>query len=128
MNRTFLNAKIHRATVTDAQLNYEGSLTVDIELLEKSNMKELEYVSIVNINNGERFDTYIIAGERLSGTICLNGAAARKVQIGDKIIIMTYCELTQNEIPAHKPTIVFVDENNKIKSITDKIVAGKIFE
>jgi len=125
MKRTFLNAKIHRATVTEANLNYEGSITIDSELILKSGMSTLELVSIVNINNGERFDTYIIEGEPNSGTICLNGAAARKVQVGDKIIIMTYCELTPDEIPTHKPTIVFVDDNNKIKSITDKVIAGK---
>jgi len=124
MKRTFLLSKIHRATVTEANLHYEGSITVDSELLTNANMKELEFVSIVNINNGERFDTYIIEGEPNSGTICLNGAAARKVQVGDKIIIMTYCDLSPDEIPQHKPTIVFVDETNKIKSITDKIIAG----
>jgi aspartate 1-decarboxylase len=128
MQRTFLKSKIHRATVTDANLNYEGSLTVDTALLEQADINELELVSIVNINNGERFETYIIKGERNSGVICLNGAAARKVQVGDKIIVMSYCSLTNEEISAHKPTIIFVDENNKIKEKTDKVIAGKIIQ
>jgi aspartate 1-decarboxylase len=128
MQRTFLKSKIHRATVTDANLNYEGSLTVDIALLELADINELELVSIVNINNGERFETYIIEGERNSGVICLNGAAARKVQVGDKIIVMSFCSLTNDEIATHKPNIVFVDENNKLKEKTNKVIAGKIIQ
>ncbi|MDR0927491.1 MAG: aspartate 1-decarboxylase [Ignavibacteria bacterium] len=127
MQRTFLHSKIHRAVVTDAQLNYEGSLTVDSNLLAAANMSELELVSIVNINNGERFETYLIPGESGSGVICLNGAAARKAQIGDKLIVMTYCSLDAEELLEHKPTIVIVDDQNKIKSITDKVIAGKVF-
>jgi aspartate 1-decarboxylase len=126
MKRTFLKSKIHRATVTDAKLNYEGSLTIDSELLEKAGMNELELVSVVNINNGERFETYLIQGERNSKTICLNGAAARKVQVGDKIIIMSYCLLNDNEISSHKPTIILLDENNNIKKETNKIVTDTI--
>ena len=128
MLRTFLNSKIHRATVTDANLDYEGSLTVDITLLEKANMKELEQVAVVNINNGERFETYLINGERDSGVICLNGAAARKALVGDKIIVMTYCQVEEAEICSHKPTIVFVDNNNKISTIKDEIGTGRIIE
>lgn len=128
MQRTFLKSKIHRATVTDAQLNYEGSLTVDIDLLERAGMKKLELVSVVNINNGERFETYLIEGERGSKTICLNGAAARKAQIGDRIIIMTYCILNEEEIDLHKPVIILLDEENNIIKETDEIVAGSIIK
>jgi len=128
MQRTFLKSKIHRAAVTQAELNYEGSITIDLDLIDAAEMHELELVSVVNINNGERFETYIIPGERGSGVICLNGAAARKVVVGDRIIIMTYCQLSDAEIPNHKPSIVIVDENNKIKSTTNKVTAGKVFE
>jgi len=128
MQRTFLKSKIHRAAVTQAELNYEGSLTIDVNLIEAAEMNELELVSVVNINNGERFETYIIPGERGSGVICLNGAAARKAVVGDRIIIMTYCQLQNDEIANHKPCIVIVDENNKIKSITNKVTAGRVFE
>jgi aspartate 1-decarboxylase len=128
MQRIFLKSKIHRAVVTQAELNYEGSLTIDLDLMETAEMLELEKVSVVNINNGERFETYIIPGERGSGIICLNGAAARKAAIGDKLIIMTYCNLENDEIKSHKPKIVFVDENNKIKQISEKIEVGKVFE
>lgn len=124
MQRTFLKSKIHRATVTDANLNYEGSLTVDIELLERADMNNLELVSIVNVNNGERFETYLIEGKKGSRVICLNGAAARKAQVGDKLIIMTYCSLNENEIKEHKPKIILLDENNNIKQETNQIIAG----
>ena len=105
MLRHFLNSKIHRATVTDANLNYVGSITID---------EEWEKVEILNINNGERFQTYAIKGARGSKCFCLNGAAARKAQPGDKIIIVTYAELTPEEIKTHKPTIVQVGEGNSI--------------
>jgi aspartate 1-decarboxylase len=114
MLRHFLNSKIHRATVTDANLNYVGSITIDEEFLEKANILEWEKVEILNINNGERFQTYAIKGARGSKCFCLNGAAARKAQPGDKIIIVTYAELTQEEIKTHKPTIVQVGEGNSI--------------
>ncbi|MCL2038909.1 MAG: aspartate 1-decarboxylase [Bacteroidetes bacterium] len=126
MQRTFLKSKIHRATVTDANLNYEGSLTVDIELLERAKMNKLELVSVMNTNNGERFETYLIEGQRGKRDICLNGAAARKVQIGDKIIIMTYCLLDESEIESHLPTIILLDENNNIKQQTNKIIPKTI--
>lgn len=124
MQRTFLKSKIHRAVVTQAELNYEGSITIDLDLIEAADMRELEKVSVVNINNGERFETYIIEGERGSGIVCLNGAAARKVVVGDKIIIMTYCHLYEDEIEEHKPNIVVVDEQNQIKLITDKAITN----
>ena len=110
----FLNSKIHRATVTDANLNYVGSITIDEEFLELSGIMEWEKVEILNINNGERFQTYVIKGKRGSRCFCLNGAAARKAQVGDKIIIVTYADLTPEEIKTHKPTIVQVGEGNEI--------------
>ena len=114
MLRQFLNSKIHRATVTDANLNYVGSITIDEEFLEKANILEWEKVEILNINNGERFQTYAIKGKRGSKCFCLNGAAARKAQPGDKIIIVTYAHLTSEEIKTHKPVIVQVGEGNQI--------------
>ena len=114
MLREFLHSKIHRATVTDANLNYVGSITVDEEFLEKANILEWEKVEILNINNGERFQTYALKGKRGSKVFCLNGAAARKAQKGDKIIIVTYAQLTEEEIKTHKPTVVQVGENNEI--------------
>lgn len=111
----FLYSKIHRATVTDANLNYVGSITIDEALLEAANIKEWQKVEILDINNGERFQTYVIKGEANSGCICLNGAAARKVQKGDKVIIVTYAQMDEKEAINHKPTIVIVDDNNKIE-------------
>ena len=109
-----LKGKIHRATVTQAELNYVGSITVDEEPLEASGIHEYELVQVVNINNGSRFETYTIAGEKGSGVICLNGAAARQAQTGDKIIIMAYAMMTEEEIKKYPPNIVFVDDENKI--------------
>ena len=113
----FLNSKIHRATVTNANLNYSGSITIDAELLVAANMKEWQKVDILDVNNGERFQTYIIKGKAGSCEICLNGAAARKVQPGDKVIIVTYVCLTPDEAASHKPTVVMVDDENKITNI-----------
>lgn len=110
----FLYAKIHRATVTDANLNYVGSITIDKALLEASKIKVGQKVEILDIDNGERFSTYVIEGEKNSGTICLNGAAARKVQKGDKVIIVAYAILNEQEQQTFEPKIVHVDENNKI--------------
>ena len=110
----FLYPKIHRATVTDANLNYVGSITIDEELLNAANMKEWQKVEILDVNNGERFQTYIIKGKAGSGNICLNGAAARKVQPGDKVIIVTYGQFEEKELKDFKPTVVIVDDNNKI--------------
>ncbi|MBR1461345.1 aspartate 1-decarboxylase [bacterium] len=110
----FLYSKIHRATVTDANLNYVGSITIDETLLKAANMREWQKVEILDVNNGERFQTYIIKGEPNSGCICLNGAAARKVQPGDKVIIVTYAQMEEKEAQNHKPTVVIVDDNNKI--------------
>ena len=110
----FLYAKIHRATVTDANLEYVGSITIDKALLEASNIKVNQKVEILDINNGERFSTYVIEGEKNSGTICLNGAAARKVQKGDKIIIVAYAIMDEKEQQSFSPKIVHVDDENKI--------------
>lgn len=114
MLQEFLFSKIHRATVTDANLNYVGSITLDETLMKAAKIREWQKVDILDINNGERFQTYVIKGEPGSGCICLNGAAARKVQPGDKVIIVSYASLNENEIDSYKPTIVMVDENNKI--------------
>lgn len=110
----FLYSKIHRATVTDANLNYVGSITIDEALLKAANMREWQKVEILDVNNGERFQTYIIKGPANSGQICLNGAAARKVQPGDKIIIVTYGYFEGVPEIDYKPTIVIVDDDNKI--------------
>lgn len=114
MNITMLKGKIHRATVVQAALNYVGSITVDPELLEAAGILEYELVQIVDVENGNRFETYTIEGERGSGMICLNGAAARQVLPGDHVIIMCYCSLTAEEALTHKPNVVFVDDNNQI--------------
>ena len=116
MLREFLHSKIHRATITDSNLNYVGSITIDEEFLEKANIKEWEKVEILDINNGERFQTYALKGVKGSKCFCVNGAAARKVQTGDKIIIVTYAQMTEEEIKNHKPTIVQVGEDNEIIS------------
>ncbi len=114
MLQEFLYAKIHRATVTDANLNYVGSVTIDKALLEKSGIKENQKVEILNINNGERFHTYVIEGKKDSGEICLNGAAARKAQKGDIVIIVAYALLDEKEAETFKPKVVHVDSNNRI--------------
>lgn len=114
MNITLLKSKIHRAVVTQADLDYVGSITIDTELLEASGIVEYEKVEIADIDNGNRFETYAIAGEAGSGIICLNGAAARLVDVGDKIIIMAYATMTPEEAKEHKPTVIFVDEQNAI--------------
>ena len=112
----FLHSKIHRATVTDSNLNYVGSITIDEEFLEKAKIREYEKVEILDVNNGERFQTYAIKGGRGSRCFCVNGAAARKVQPGDKIIIVTYAQMSEDEIKRYKRTIVQVGENNEIIS------------
>lgn len=114
MNLTMLKGKIHRAKVVQAELDYVGSITVDEDLLDAAGILEYEMVSIVDINNGQRFETYTIAGERGSGLICLNGAAARCVQVNDMIIIMAYAQLTPEEAKDHRPNVVFVDDQNHV--------------
>lgn len=110
-------SKIHRATVTQSELHYEGSLTVDSDLLDAADIVAYERVQVCNINNGERFETYIIPGKRRSGTICLNGAAARLGAVGDEIIIITYATFTDEEIKNYKPTVIILDKQNKVIDI-----------
>ena len=114
MELTLLKAKIHRATVTQADLDYVGSITIDSNLLAESGIMEYEMVAIADIDNSSRFETYAIAGEAGSGIICLNGAAAKCVNVGDKVIIMAYAQMTPEEAKTHKPTVLFVDDGNKI--------------
>lgn len=114
MQLTMLKGKIHRATVMQAELNYVGSITVDPNLLEAANIMEYELVQIVDVENGNRFETYTIAGEPGSGMICLNGAAARQVQLGDHVIIMCYAQMSEEEAKSHRPHVVFVDDRNQI--------------
>lgn len=113
MQLTLLKAKIHRATVTKADLNYEGSISVDINLLKKANILVNEQVDVLNINNGERFTTYAIAGEANSGQIQVNGAAARKVQVGDLLIIIAYASMDEHEAQKFKPNVLVVDSANQ---------------
>ena len=114
-----LKAKIHRATVTNANVAYEGSLTIDRELLEASGIHVHEQVHVVDVDNGERFVTYVIEGEPGSGVMCVNGAAARLVSPGDRVIVIAYCHVTREEAKTHKPRVVFVDEKNQIKDARD---------
>ena len=118
MTLEILKSKIHRATVTQAELNYVGSITVDEALMKASGIVEYEKVQIADVDNGARFETYVIAGEEGSGLICLNGAAARMVSTGDKVIIMSYARMTPEEVKDNPPKVVFVDEENKITSVT----------
>ena len=111
---TVYKSKLHRVTVTQADLNYIGSITIDENLMEAANLVEHEKVQIVNINNGERLETYVIKGERGSGTICLNGPAARKVAVGDIIIVISYCMVTMDEYKKHNPVTVHVNAANQI--------------
>ena len=114
MDITLIKATIHRAVVTQADLDYVGSITIDSDLLRESGIMEYEKVEIADIDNGNRFATYTIAGEAGSGIICLNGAAAKCVNVGDKVIIMAYAQMTPDEAREHKPTVLFVDEHNKV--------------
>ncbi|MGH4052414.1 MAG: aspartate 1-decarboxylase [Clostridium sp.] len=122
---TMLKSKIHRAVITQAKLNYVGSITIDKTLMEHSNILEYEKVQIVDIDNGSRFETYVIAGDAGSGVMCVNGAAARCVQAGDKIIIMTFCQINEEEARKFKPTVVFVGESNNVVEITDCEIHGE---
>ena len=114
MTITMLYSKIHRATVTDANLNYVGSITIDRDLIDAASMRVGQKIDIVNVNNGERFSTYIIAGERGKKEMCLNGAAARKVHVGDKIIVIAYASMSQEEAEIHKPKVVILNDDNSI--------------
>jgi aspartate 1-decarboxylase len=108
-----LKSKIHRVRVTQAELHYVGSITIDEDLMDAAHLIENEKVQVVNINNGERLETYVIKGERGTGTICLNGPAARKAAVGDVLIVIAYAMMTQEEAKSFKPTLVFPDQNNK---------------
>jgi aspartate 1-decarboxylase len=112
MRRRMMKSKIHRMTVTDANLNYVGSITLDPELLDRADIREWEQVAVVDVDNGNRFETYVILGEPGKGDCCLNGAAARLAQPGDKVIIITYADYDDAELDAYEPTVVHVDANN----------------
>ena len=128
MEISMLKSKIHRAVVTQSELNYVGSITIDSELMNAAGIIEYEKVHIVDINNGNRFETYVISGEKGSGVVCLNGAAARCVQKDDLVIIMAYAAMTPEEAAEHRPRVVFVDESNRIKKIFDYEKHGLLTE
>ncbi len=119
MTFEMLYSKIHRAVVSDANLNYIGSITIDRDLMDAAKLRVGQKVEIVNINNGERFSTYVIEGARGKKEICLNGAAARKAEIGDRVIIISYASMSEEELESFKPSVVLVDENNHIEEIRD---------
>ena len=126
MNRQMLKSKIHRATVTDANLHYVGSITVDRDLMDLADLLEYEQVAEVDIDNGARLETYVITGERGSGDICLNGAAARLVSPGDRVIVISYAEYDQAELEGYAPTIVHVDRGNQpIDELTAELIAAE---
>lgn len=124
ISRTMMKSKIHRATVTDANLNYVGSITIDTDLLEAADIQPYEHVHVVNINNGARLETYAIEGPRGSGAICLNGAAARLAQPGDLVIIITYAQYLEEDCRGYEPTVVHVDENNTQMSALEAVPAS----
>ena len=126
MHLTMLKGKIHRAFVKQAELNYVGSITIDPKLMEAAGILEYEQVQIVDVENGNRFETYTIDGEPGSGMICLNGAAARQVQVGDHVIIMAYCQMDAKEAADHKPKVVFVDEENHISRVSNYEKHGQL--
>lgn len=117
MKRIMFKSKIHRARVTQAELYYEGSITIDQDLMKLADIFEYEKVQVVNVNNGNRFETYALKGEPGSGVICLNGAAARLGHVGDEVIIITYAEYADTELDGHKPTIILVNEHNAVKTV-----------
>ena len=124
---TLLKAKLHRATVTEANLNYTGSITIDKDIIDQAGILIHEKVQIVNNNNGARFETYVIEGKSGSGVLCLNGAAARLVQPGDKVIIMAYAQMTPEEAQTHKPVVLLLGDNNQIlEKLSER--AGQIIE
>ena len=128
MQIEMLKSKIHRATVKQAELDYVGSITIDEDLLDAAGILEYEKVQIADVDNGNRFETYAIAGERGSGMICLNGAAAHCVSLGDKVIIMCYAQMTPEEAKEHHPKVVFVDDDNHIARVTNYEKHGKLTE
>jgi aspartate 1-decarboxylase len=124
MMKTMLKSKIHRATVTEAALHYEGSITIDRRLMDAAGLVEYEQVHIYDIDNGNRFSTYVIEGEADSGVICLNGAAARQVSKGDLVIIANYATYEEKELANFQPTMVYVDAKNRITKVARKIASG----
>ena len=126
MNIQILKSKVHRAVVTQAELNYVGSITVDRALMDAAGIVEYEKVLVVDVESGSRLETYVIEGKRDSGIICLNGAAARLVQTGDHVIIMSFCSMESSEAKNYKPTVVFVGESNKIDEIAKYERHGEI--
>ncbi len=128
MTITMLKSKIHRACVTQAEINYVGSITVDSDLLEAAGILEYEKVQVVDINNGNRLETYTIAGEKGSGIICLNGAAAKLCDVGDRIIIMAYALMDREEAEGYKPRVVFVNKKNEIVKKARYEKAGELYE
>jgi len=126
VHRTLLKSKIHRATVTDANVDYEGSISIDRDLMDLADLQEYEQVHIYNISNGNRFSTYVIEGERKSGDVCINGAAAHLAKRGDLVIIANYASYSENEASLHKPKLVYVNKDNSVKNISDHIAKLKI--
>lgn len=124
MDRTMLRAKIHRIRVTECDVEYEGSLTLDTELMERADMVPYERVDVYDVDNGNRFSTYLIEGQRGSGACCVNGAAARLVSIGDKLILASYGTVAEKDIPHHRPRVVLVGEGNRVKSWKEHEAAG----
>jgi aspartate 1-decarboxylase len=126
MRRRMMKSKIHRATVTDANLHYIGSITVDRDLMDQADLLEYEQVAVVDVDNGARLETYVIEGERGSGDICLNGAAARLVSPGDRVIIISYAEYDEAELEDYEPTIVHVDRGNRqVDALTAELIAAE---
>src|SRR5947209_16447807 len=128
MRRRMMKSKIHRATVTDANLNYVGSITIDPLLMAEADILEHEQVAVVDIDNGNRFETYVICGDPGSGAMCLNGAAARLVHPGDKIIVITYADFEEAELADFKPVIVHVDDRNRVVGLSDTQAPGLYHE
>jgi len=126
VHRTLLKSKIHRATVTDANVDYEGSISIDRDLMDLADLQEYEQVHIYNISNGNRFSTYVIEGERKSGDVCINGAAAHLAKRGDLVIIANYASYSENDASLHKPKLVYVNQDNSVKNISDHIAKLKI--
>ena len=126
MKLSILKSKIHRAVITQSELNYVGSITIDENLIDAAGLYEYEHVHIVNVNSGSRIETYVIAGERGSGMICLNGAAARAGQVCDPVIIMSYADMTPDELKDFRPKVVFVDGDNKAVRVADYEKHGEL--
>ncbi len=123
-----LKSKIHRAVVTQAELDYVGSITIDAELLKKAGILEYEKVQVADVQTGARFETYTIAGTPGSGVICINGAAAKLANVGDRVIIMAYADMTPEEAASFKPTVVFVDDKNQVRRVSRYEKAGTLFD